>query len=88
MEIAEKTQENNIHPQEVISSLQTQIDKQQQEITLLQNQVDWFKQQFKLASHRQFGKSSETSSSMNLTLFDEKKADDEIFLRTLFTTQY
>jgi hypothetical protein len=43
-----------------------------QEINELEKQVAWFKQQFQLASLRQFGKSSETSLSMNLSIFDEK----------------
>lgn len=66
-----KTQENIHNAHELISQLQSQVEKKQQEINSLQKQVDWFKQQFKLASQRQFGKSSETSVSINLTLFDE-----------------
>lgn len=86
MELLPKTQENNddfnTFSSEFISGLQRQIETQQfhiemqtQEISELQKQVDWFKQQFKLAGQRQFGKSSETSASMNLSLFDEKMAE-------------
>ena len=37
----------------------------------LKKQVEWFKQQFKLANQRHFGKSTETTSGLSLTLFDE-----------------
>jgi transposase len=50
--------------------------KQSQKIAELEKQVTWFKHQFKLSSQRQFGKSSETSSSMNLSMFDEKMAEN------------
>lgn len=60
---------------EVISN-QSKIEKQSQEINSLEKQVAWLKQQFNLANQRKFGKSSETSSSMNLSLFDEKMADN------------
>ena len=55
-----------------INDLQEKIKNQSQEITALEKQVAWFKQQFKLASHRQFGKSSEKTVSFNLSMFDEK----------------
>lgn len=83
MENSPKTLENSINTdvftlsiiadlQDAIISNQSKIEKQSQEINELEKQVAWFKQQFQLASQRQFGKSSETSSSMNLSMFDEK----------------
>jgi transposase len=83
MENSQKTLENSINTdvftfsiiaelQDAIISNRSKIEKQSQEINELEKQVAWFKQQFKLASHRQFGKSSETSSSMSLSMFDEK----------------
>jgi transposase len=76
MKILQKQQENSanidIHTPEIITDLKEKIKKQSQEINELEKQVAWFKQQFQLASQRQFGKSSETSSSMNLSMFDEK----------------
>ena len=82
MENLQKTLENSVNPDiftaEIITDLQDKIIKQAQEILELEKQVSWFKQQFSLASQRQFGKSSETSSSMNLSMFDEKiAASDE-----------
>lgn len=56
---------------------QSTIEKQSQEIAVLEKQVAWFKEQFKLANQRQFGKSSETSVSINLSLFDEKMTRDD-----------
>lgn len=75
MKTLQKIQENGGDSQELIFTLQDQLSKLQQENSDLQKQVDWFKQQFKLASHRQFGKSSETSVSINLTLFDEAMSE-------------
>jgi transposase len=76
MENSQKIVENSLNLDgftfEIFSGLQEKITKQSQEIVELEKQVSWFKQQFKLASQRQFGKSSETSSSMNLSMFDEK----------------
>lgn len=76
MKILQKQQENSdnfdIYTPEIITDLKEKIKKQSQEINELEKQVAWFKQQFQLASQRQFGKSSETSSSMNLSMFDEK----------------
>ena len=87
MKYSQKTLENSLNFDiftfEIIADQQSRIEKQSQEIVELEKQVAWFKQQFKLASQRQFGKSSETSSSMNLSMFDEKMkmdskdADDE-----------
>src|SRR5690606_7217250 len=78
MKILQKQQENSINIdvftlgiiselQDEIISNQSTIEKQSQEINELEKQIAWFKQQFQLASQRQFGKSSETSSSMNLS---------------------
>lgn len=81
MENLQKTQEKvdnfDIYTPEIISGLKEKIEKQSQEIDALEKQVAWFKQQFQLASARQFGKSSETSSSMNLSMFDEKMTEND-----------
>ena len=84
MENSLKTLENSLNSGifsfDIIARLQvtyqSTIEKQSQEITVLEKQVAWFKEQFKLANQRQFGKSSETSVSINLSLFDEKMAGD------------
>jgi transposase len=87
MENSQKSQENSLNFDiftfGIIAELQDELEmqqsrnaKQSQEIIELEKQVAWFKQQFKLASQRQFGQSSETSSSMNLSLFDEKMKMD------------
>lgn len=73
MKILQKTAENSFNSTE---SLLRTIEAQAQEISTLQDQINWFKQQFKLASQRQFGKSSETTVSMNLSMFDEAMSDD------------
>lgn len=76
MKRLQKQQENSdkfdIYTPEIVTGLKEKIKKQSQEINELEKQVAWFKQQFQLASQRQFGKSSETSTSMNLSMFDEK----------------
>lgn len=81
MENLQKTHENSgnidIFTPEIITELQDKIKKQAHEIIELEKEVAWFKQQFKLANQRQFGKSSETSSSMTLSMFDEKMAKNE-----------
>lgn len=75
--ILEKSLDFDIFTLEIIAGQQSKIEKQSQTIIELENQVNWFKEQFKLASQRQFGKSSETSS--NLSLFDEKmQATEEV----------
>lgn len=74
MKTSQKTRENS---HTLTESLQKQVEEQAQEISVLKSQVEWFKQQFKLAGQRQFGKSSETTSSMNLSLFDEAMSDDK-----------
>lgn len=56
----------------IIADQQSRIENLSQENNELSRQVEWFKQQFKLVSQRQFGKSSEASSSINLSMFDEK----------------
>jgi transposase len=56
------------------------IQKQAAHIEQLQTQVNWFIEQYRLAQHRQFGKSSEQSSPKNqLNLFNEAEfiADKE-----------
>lgn len=78
MENLQKTLENSLNLDifalNLIAELQDEIVANQQEITVLEKQVAWFKEQFKLANQRKFGKSSETSTSVNLSLFDEKMA--------------
>lgn len=78
MKILQKSRENSDNLHELNTELRSQNESLKQEVELLQKQVDWFKEQFKLASQRQFGKSSETSSSMNLTLFDEAMSNKEV----------
>ena len=75
MRILQKTAENSSNSTE---SLRITIEKQAQEISALQGQLDWFKHQFKLASQRQFGKSSEATGSMNLSMFDESMSGDNV----------
>jgi transposase len=53
------------------NSLESQVDTLSTEITTLKKQVEWFKNQFKLANLRHFGKSSENTAGLNLGLFDE-----------------
>jgi len=85
MENSLKTLKSSLNPDifsfDIVAGLQityqSTIEKQSQEITVLEKQVAWFKEQFKLANHRQFGKSSETAASVNLSLFDEKMAEDD-----------
>lgn len=85
MENSQKTLENSQNSDilsfDMITGLQltyqSALEKKSQEITVLEKQVAWFKEQFKLANHRQFGKSSETAISVNLSLFDEKMAEDD-----------
>jgi transposase len=74
MEISQKTQENSHDLTEI---LHQKIRSLHEENNELKNQLEWFKQQFKLASQRQFGKSSEATESMNLSLFDEAMSDDK-----------
>ncbi len=80
MENLQKSYENsgnsNLFTVEAITELQDKIRNQAREILALEKQVEWFKQQFKLASQRQFGKSSETSVSMTLSMFDEKMEEE------------
>ena len=63
-----------------------------QENNELKKQNEWFKEQFKLANQRHFGKSSETAHSLNLSLFDEamsgNQTKDEVALPTNETITY
>jgi transposase len=74
MEFLQKNQRNespsSTYSSEFVIDLKNKIEE-------LERQVSWFKEQFKLANQRQFGKSSETSVSINLSLFDEEMAADE-----------
>jgi transposase len=73
MKILQKSAENSGNSSE---SLRRKIEEQAHEISTLQSQIEWFKHQFKLSSQRQFGKSSETTASMNLSMFDEAMSGD------------
>ena len=73
-ETLEKYAHSDIFTSEIIQGLQNKIKTQEEEITELKKQVDWFKQQFKLSTQRQFGKSSEATS--NLSMFDEEMESD------------
>src|SRR6185312_4349738 len=81
MEILSKEQDHSIDlgiiAFQCVHELQSQIEKQSQENEALKKQVDWFKQQYQLGKQRQFGKSSETSKTINLSLFDEKMVNDQ-----------
>ena len=74
MKILEKTAENNDNFNVFAFNI---ISNQQQEIHVLRKQIEWFKDQFKLASARQFGKSSETATAIQLVLFDEQMSSEE-----------
>lgn len=65
---------SSIYSSEFITTLQSELEKKTQRIIELEKKVEWLSHQFKLANQRQFGKSSETSSSMNLSMFDEAMA--------------
>jgi transposase len=62
---------------EQVSALQSEVKILSNENIALKKQIDWFKDQFKLASQRHFGKSSENTSSLNLVLFDEDMSSIE-----------
>jgi transposase len=68
---------SSIHLPGTTHTLESQVAALSQENNELKKQVEWFKQQFKLSNQRQFGKSSETSASVNLTLFDEGLSDNQ-----------
>jgi transposase len=78
---SQKTQENsdffNFYSIELVDALITQNDSLTQKINELEKQNAWFKEQFKLASQRHFGQSSETAHSLNLSLFDEAMSDSQ-----------
>ena len=82
MKILLKTNENSdnlsVNSLELITELQSQIKNLSHEIIELKKQNEWLKQQFNLSNQRQFGKSSETSSTMNLSLFDEGMSNDQL----------
>lgn len=74
-----------ISPNQEIDFLHSENIKLQQTVLILNNQlasankkITWFEEQFKLARHRQFGKQSETSQSLNFTLFDDDESDEVI----------
>ena len=73
MKLPQKLQEKNNN---LTETLHQQVHQLTNENIELKKQVEWFTQQFKLASQRQFGKSSETTVSMNLSMFDEAMSSD------------
>jgi transposase len=78
MKILEKNTHNlDANLFELVTFQQSTIENLSQENNELKKQVEWFKQQFKLSNQRHFGKSSETSDSINLSLFDEKMSPNE-----------
>jgi len=77
MKIITKTLENNANLKEVVAFQKSKIDTLSEEISSLKKQVEWFKIQFNLIKQSKFGKSSETSESMNLTMFDEAMPEKE-----------
>jgi transposase len=92
----QRIQENsdyfNYYSIELIDALVTKNDFLLQENNELKKQNEWFKEQFKLANQRHFGKSSETAHSLNLSLFDEamsgNQTKDEVALPTNETITY
>lgn len=73
----------------LIDFLQGELEKQASEnkkllseVESLKKQNDWLKEQIGLNKQRQYGKSSESTASMNLTLFDEamdaKQTDESV----------
>jgi transposase len=80
MKMREKAKNNNEYSgpsSERIVALQSEVKTLSNENIALKKQIDWFKDQFKLASQRHFGKSSENTSSLNLVLFDEDMSTPE-----------
>lgn len=75
MQMIEKNSKENLAPSSEMSisliGLRAENKKLTCENEALKKQIDWFKQQFKLASQRHFGKSSEKTASFNLSFFDE-----------------
>jgi transposase len=69
--------------QQEIEILQLEIQKLKQTASTLADQLEkanqkiaWFQEQFNLVRRRQFGKQSETSQSLNFTLFDDHESDE------------
>lgn len=59
-------------------NLQANIESLQEQLTKAIEKINWFEEQLKLGRHRQFGKQSETSHSLMLSLFDDNEADEVI----------
>ena len=57
-------------------NLQTQVSCLQEDLANAKKKIDWFEEQLKLGSHRSYGKSSETSDSLNYSLFDAFDCDE------------
>lgn len=58
------------------SKPQLNIDELQKENATLKAQLEWFKEQFKLMRQKKFGRQTEKSETVQLTLFDEMDADE------------
>ena len=61
--------------QKEIVSLKEQNEHQQQQIEELSTQVKWYEEQFRLNKQREFGRSSEKSSSDQLGIFNEAEVE-------------
>lgn len=57
-------------------NLQAQNEYLQEQLNQAIRKIQWFEEQFKLGKHRQFAKQSETSRTLNLSLFDDNEADE------------
>jgi len=51
-----------------IIELDAKLSKQENKISSLEKEINWFKEQFKLAQQRQFGRSTETSQNLTLEI--------------------
>jgi len=74
----EKVGDSSVNSPELIAVLQSQVQNLSYENIELKKQNEWLKQQFNLSNQRHFGKSSETSTAINLSLFDEGMSNDQL----------
>lgn len=61
---------------EVISNLRLEVSTLEDALTEANNKIKWFEEQIKLGKQRAFGKKSETSSVLQLSLFDDNECDE------------
>ena len=75
-----KTSNQHSLPDQILSeenlALKKSLAELKKQLENANQQIEWFKEQFQLIRSRQFGKQSETSKSLNLTLFDEQESDE------------